>query len=118
MRMTLLLPAAAALLLASALDLRALPPIGQVTIAWDYPSHGTNITFNVYQSTTLNPASWVLLTNTPLQQITIPIRKAAQFFAATAVDATNIWHESDFSAAVGLPDPPPDGTNLRVTLLQ
>jgi hypothetical protein len=102
--------------LLSALTCPALPPAGNVTLAWDYPAHGTNISFNLYMTTNLVPANWVKLTNIVDQQVTVKVVKQVQFFTVTATDSTNFWAESDFSNAVGTPVPPPAGSNFHVGL--
>lgn len=94
----------------------ALPPSGNVTLAWDYPPHGQEITFNLYQSATIFPPVWTLVTNTTAQQVTIRATRSLQFFAVTAVVPTNIWLESDFSNVLSLPAQPSTGSNLRATL--
>lgn len=94
----------------------ALPPSGNVTIAWDYAPHGPEISFNLYQSATIFPPLWTLVTNTTAQQVTVKATKQLQFFVVTAVVTTNLWLESDFSNVLSLPAQPSTGTNVRAAL--
>lgn len=103
-------------LAACLLPLSALPPTGQVMLAWDYPPHGAETSFNLYTSLSLTPTAWVLLTNTPAQQVTVQTTKHIQWFTVTAYSTTNWWHESDFSEPVSVPEAPLPGSNLTITL--
>ena len=104
------------------------PPVGDVTLAWDYPAaeYSTNLTFKIYHSQSLVVAmtNWAVLTNMPAPNIvitnlllevqtetTVRVTPGANFFSATV---SNMWGESFFSNVASTPALPRSDISFRI----
>jgi len=90
---------------------------GVVTLLWDPPAMIIlpTVSYNVYGSPGINPATWSLITNVAATQVTLRVARQAQFFTVTTKDSSNFWGESDpCPPAVITSDPPPNPSNTRI----
>ena len=79
-----------------------------VTLTWDCPAPASiSISWNVYQSSGINPPVWTLLTNVQSMSVTLPVEKRQQFFIVTTLDPQNFWKESDPCPPAAIKDDPP-----------
>lgn len=81
-----LMPATQSFQSAAAADLAPAPRT--VMLSWDYPAHGSEISFNVYGTEDLS-RSMQALTNVSEQRVAVPMDAPQMFYSVRASNAVN-----------------------------